>query len=315
MTWDGYACFPSTPSGHVAEVTCPLFISEIVNNGVATKQCTQNATWWQSQTSGLEWTDYMSCASLERYRILYYVSITSNILSLLCLFPASYIFIKYTQLRRQHRVRIHINLFLSFILTNCSWLAWDHVIYKDRLENSSEMVVMHQHIGGCRLLYMMTRYSWACNFVWMSLEGFHLYRLINHAFEIPRSIYGYYFIGWLVPAAPIGLYSTLRALRHDPGCWIEHDGYLECLVYGPNLLCMLLNIVFLTHVLRIMLTQLQTQRNEPSNYRRALKATLVLVPLFGLQLVLVIYRPQEDSRLLFLYEIVAKIISNSQSPH
>ncbi|KAH9510317.1 hypothetical protein Btru_042747 [Bulinus truncatus] len=73
-----------------------------------------------------------------------------------------------------------------------------------------------------------------------------------------------------------------------------------------------LNIFFLANVLRVLMTQLQRHSNEPSNYRRALKATVILVPLFGLQLLLVIYRPGDYIEENATYEIFTKIINNSQ---
>ncbi|WAQ94305.1 CALRL-like protein, partial [Mya arenaria] len=46
--------------------------------------------------------------------------------------------------------------------------------------------------------------------------------------------------------------------------------------------------------------------------RKALKATFVLVPLFGLQQFLVIYRPPPGTTLSFTYEILQKVIQNTQ---
>ncbi|GFR63389.1 calcitonin gene-related peptide type 1 receptor-like [Elysia marginata] len=49
-----------------------------------------------------------------------------------------------------------------------------------------------------------------------------------------------------------------------------------------------------------------------SVYRRALKATCILVPLFGLQFFLYVYRPFQEGQAYFLFEIFAKIINNTQ---
>ena len=46
--------------------------------------------------------------------------------------------------------------------------------------------------------------------------------------------------------------------------------------------------------------------------RRALKATAVLVPLFGLQLFLVIYRPHASHNVTHVYEVIAAFVTNSQ---
>ncbi|PRD27806.1 UNVERIFIED_CONTAM: calcrla [Trichonephila clavipes] len=60
----------------------------------------------------------------------------------------------------------------------------------------------------------------------------------------------------------------------------------------PNLLSLLLNLLFLCNILRVLVTKLRaTHAKEPSQYRKAVRATLVLVPLFGLHLCLVIYKP------------------------
>lgn len=48
------------------------------------------------------------------------------------------------------------------------------------------------------------------------------------------------------------------------------------------------------------------------SHRRALKATAILVPLFGLQLLMIIYRPSPQSAFSAQYEILAAIITNSQ---
>lgn len=46
--------------------------------------------------------------------------------------------------------------------------------------------------------------------------------------------------------------------------------------------------------------------------RRALKATFVLIPLFGVQLAVTIYRPPPESPISLYYERVSDVITNSQ---
>jgi len=47
-------------------------------------------------------------------------------------------------------------------------------------------------------------------------------------------------------------------------------------------------------------------------FRRALKATFVLIPLFGVQLAVTIYRPPPESHITVTYERISDVISNSQ---
>lgn len=48
------------------------------------------------------------------------------------------------------------------------------------------------------------------------------------------------------------------------------------------------------------------------HFRRGLKATFLLVPLFGIQLFFITYRPTEQNEHRLLYEIISKIIIDSQ---
>ena len=57
---------------------------------------------------------------------------------------------------------------------------------------------------------------------------------------------------------------------------------------------------------------LNTRFAQTSLTRRAIKATFVLIPLFGLQLFVVIYRPSLTSTAGQVYEIVAAAVVNTQ---
>nr|KAG5685950.1 hypothetical protein BaRGS_029445 [Batillaria attramentaria] len=144
----------------------------------------------------------------QHFRRLYYVKVICNTVSLLLLFPSCVIFLAYRsrladfgKLRAQHRVQIHVHLFASFILTNVVLVLWENLVYNDRLHNPAETSLMYKNTLvlqiGCKILYVLTRYAWTCNFCWMFLEGFHLHRLIVRAFETPKSIVAYYIIGWV----------------------------------------------------------------------------------------------------------------------
>ena len=48
------------------------------------------------------------------------------------------------QLRKQHRIKIHLNLFLSFVFTNINMILWEHIVYYNRLETPDEVTYMRQ---------------------------------------------------------------------------------------------------------------------------------------------------------------------------
>ncbi|XP_041366713.1 calcitonin gene-related peptide type 1 receptor-like [Gigantopelta aegis] len=311
-TWDGFGCFKDTRRSGVAVINCPTYIEHSNPAADATKICTENATWFRDPASKQEWTDYTNCVLMQNFMTLYKVGVACNAISLILLLPSCVIFMAFRQLRVQHRIQLHTCLFASFIFTNGVMICWDSLVYKDRLEKPLEESVMHINTVGCRILYTASRYAWTCNFVWMFLEAFHLYRLIVHAFKVPKSLKLYFIGGWVSPLIPVVSYAIIRGVRKDGSCWVHHAGGFEWLIYTPNLLCIMANFFFLGSILWILLTQLQSHPNEPSSYRRALKATFILVPLFGIQLVLVIYRPPQDWTGSFGYEILVKVVSNTQ---
>ncbi|KAL5007026.1 hypothetical protein ScPMuIL_015832, partial [Solemya velum] len=95
-------------------------------------------------------------------------------------------------------------------------------------------------------------------------------------------------------------------------CWVTDAKFLEWIIYTPSLFCIAANLFFMCRIIFLIVKQLQPHPNEPSNFRRALKATLFLVPLFGIHSFVVIYRPPLDVPGTRTYEVLAKIIQDSQ---
>lgn len=313
-TWDGYGCFGDTLPGQRVEIPCPRYVDHASAEARAYKDCTENGTWWKDPTTNSEWTNYSTCIATQDYKTVVYVALACNILSLVLLIPACGIFLYIRQLRTQKRIKLHLCLFLSFIITSLITILWDFLVYMNRLENEKDNTLMHKNTAGCKLLYVLGRYIGTANFVWMFCEGFYLHRLIVHAFTVPKSLIPYYICGWVVSWIPVTVYSIIRATNDvfNQSCWVNHIGNYEWIMYTPNLLCIAANVLFLGNILRILCSKLQAQANEPSNYRKALKATFVLIPLFGLQQFLVIYRPPAGAAISFAYEIFQSVIKNTQ---
>ncbi|XP_052792399.1 calcitonin gene-related peptide type 1 receptor-like [Mya arenaria] len=313
-TWDGYSCFDDVLPSTRVQLSCPSYIEHGSTSAFAYKDCTENGTWWVNPVTGSEWTNYTTCVPKQDYHTVVYVALACNILSLLLLIPACSIFLGIRQLRVQKRIKLHICLFLSFIFASLVTVTWDVAVYMDRLQNERINTVMHRNSAGCKLLYILTRYVSTANFFWMFCEGFYLHRLIVHAFSPSKTLVPYYLFGWVGAWIPSLIYSIVRATKqeYNSSCWVHNIGPYEWLLYTPNLLCIAANVLFLANILKILCFKLQMHPNEPSNYRKALKATFVLVPLFGLQQFLVIYRPPPGTSLSFTYEILQKVIQNTQ---
>lgn len=59
------------------------------------------------------------------------------------------------------------------------------------------------------------------------------------------------------------------------------------------LLCPQVNLFFLLNIVRVLITKLKvTHQAESSLYMKAVRATLILVPLLGIQFILLPYKPE-----------------------
>ncbi|XP_033762872.1 calcitonin gene-related peptide type 1 receptor-like isoform X1 [Pecten maximus] len=320
-TWDGFGCFDDTKAGSRAYLDCPVYVEHSLPYAQAYKDCTENGTWFSltNAMSGqtFEWTNYSTCLDIEDQQQLVYVGLTCSLISIILLVPSCIVFLAFRQLRVQQRIRLHVCLFLSFTVSAVLTILWDFLVVYDRVEKAQnrEESLMVQNTAGCKLMYVLHRYIQMCNYFWMFCEGFYLHRLIVHAFEVPKTLIGYYIFGWGGSWVPIIIYSIVRAVDKEfdqTNCWVKHAGGLEYVIYVPILVTLAINIFFFVNILRILLTQLQSHPNEPSNYRRAFRATFVLVPLFGIQSILVIYRPDTSRSAMFVYEVAKTIVINTQ---
>uniref|UniRef100_A0A2C9LKA4 G-protein coupled receptors family 2 profile 1 domain-containing protein n=1 Tax=Biomphalaria glabrata TaxID=6526 RepID=A0A2C9LKA4_BIOGL len=209
-TWDGFACWSDTSVGRTESIECPSYVPDVFSGTQAYKTCTTNGTWLQKDD--FEWTDYSKCNTFEEYRKVYTASLACNTITIILVLPACFIFLYFRQLRHQHRIRLHICLMLSSFLTSASMITWDLVIASNRMTTANKQdTFIHQNSIACRVLQLTTRYANMAAFMWMFIEGFHLHRLLVHAFSVPKSLLPYYILGYGIPCVPITIYAAIRA--------------------------------------------------------------------------------------------------------
>lgn len=291
-TWDGWHCFDDTNVGDFFESECPEYIyfnTEVQPCRELRRPCETPNKWPAagynlSIDSLYERTEYAVCSSvtyMERRQITHIVVYS---VSLVALAPALVIFSSYKQLR-VHRIKMHINFFSAIFFHGIVFIIFKFAVILRHLYTLPEL-------PGCRFLYALTKYTRATTYMWMFCEGFYLHKLIVAAFAEQKSLLMYYLIGWGFPIIPVAVYSILRITDEaaNEKCWGLFAAY-EWVVNGPNLAALVFNILFLFNIIRVLVTKLKsTHTNEPNQYRKAVRATLVLVPLFGLHLVVTLYK-------------------------
>lgn len=295
-TWDGWQCWPDTMAGTTAKQPCQDHIyfqtSPPPCTRFAYKQCLPNGTWYLNEHFR-EWTNYSKCGRRDENRRYLHFHIATYVISIVTIVPALMIFRSYKQLN-VHRIAMHKNLFLSLLLNAIAVVFFKSLVILQELSRDSHAhpSVLDSNGSGCKILLVLTKYFRMTNYMWMFCEGYYLHKLIAAAFAEQKTLLMFYVAGWGLPIIPVSAYAILRATLENEKCWAFPVERYEWIMNVPNLLSLIVNLFFLCNIIRILVTKLRaTHANEPNQYRKAVRATLVLVPLFGLHFCLVIYRP------------------------
>ncbi|RUS74828.1 hypothetical protein EGW08_017418 [Elysia chlorotica] len=219
MTWDGYSCVDATPAGTIAQVKCPPFIASTGVNpqARAAKRCLSNGSWWVSEESGMEWTDYPSCLDINTSSLYTKMTITTvcNAISIVLLIPALIVFLFLRSLREQQRIRLHTCLFSTLLVSSVAVLLWERLVIRDMLQNAVQDSFIHSQPNVCTILNLTSRLAKSSSFFWMFCEGFHLYWLLARAFKPINTMSVYMAIGWGIPSCFVVIYLCVRIVRYN----------------------------------------------------------------------------------------------------
>ncbi|KAL7890669.1 hypothetical protein AOLI_G00001450 [Acnodon oligacanthus] len=310
-TWDGWLCWDYVETGVTATQHCPDYYHDFDTSAVATKICTEDGHWFVHPESNRTWTNYTSCSTqlnTEHGKTalnLYYLILIGHGLSLIFLSASLAIFFHFKSLSCQ-RITLHKNLFSSFILYSIVTIIWfTAVVNNDKLIETNPV--------SCKVASFIHLYIQGCMYFWMLCEGIYLHTLIVVAvFAEKQHLMWYYLLGWGFPLIPALIHAAARSYYYNDNCWISSDTSLLYIIHGPICAALLVNLFFLLNIVRVLITKLKvTHQAESSLYMKAVRATLILVPLLGIQFVLLSYKP--EGRLSFeIYEYVMQILLHYQ---
>ncbi|XP_061896537.1 calcitonin gene-related peptide type 1 receptor-like isoform X1 [Entelurus aequoreus] len=313
-TWDGWLCWDETELGLTAEQGCPDYYKDFDPNAMASKVCTETGEWGRHPESNRTWTNFTNCKANTTHHgtaamTHFYLVMIGHGLSLVSLTISLAIFFHFKSLSCQ-RITLHKNLFVSFVLNSMITVVWLTTVVKKQghTHNDSvrpfvsfpEMVMwsfcrLPRSQASCKLLMFVHLYLLSCNYFWMLCEGIYLHTLIVVAvFAEKQHLMWYYLLGWGFPLVPAVLHSIGRHCYYNDKCWVSSDTSLLYIIHGPICAALVVNLFFLLNIVRVLITKLRvTHQAESSLYMRAVRATLILIPLLGIQFVLLPYKPQE----------------------
>uniref|UniRef100_A0A3Q1FCH6 Calcitonin gene-related peptide type 1 receptor-like n=1 Tax=Acanthochromis polyacanthus TaxID=80966 RepID=A0A3Q1FCH6_9TELE len=285
-TWDGWLCWDEAEAG-LTEQSCPDYYKDFDPHAMASKVCTETGEWGRHPESNRTWTNFTNCkANVTHQRTAamthFYLVMIGHGLSLVSLLISLGIFFHFKSLSCQ-RITLHKNLFLSFVLNSVITVVRLTTVVKKQGHNYNES-------GSCKLLMFIHLYLMSCNYFWMLCEGIYLHTLIVVAvFAEKQHLMWYYLLGW-VPLTNIFISQVFHSYR----CWVSSATSLLYIIHGPICAALVVNLFFLLNIVRVLITKLRvTHQAESSLYMRAVRATLILIPLLGIQFVLLPYKPHE----------------------
>uniref|UniRef100_A0A8C8RYQ9 Calcitonin gene-related peptide type 1 receptor n=1 Tax=Pelusios castaneus TaxID=367368 RepID=A0A8C8RYQ9_9SAUR len=289
-TWDGWLCWNDVAAGTVSVQPCPDYFQDFNPSEKVTKICDRNGNWFKHPESNRTWTNYTQCNLHTHEKVktalnLYYLAIIGHGFSIISLLVSLGIFFYFKSLSCQ-RITLHKNLFFSFVCNS-------FVTIISLVIASNQQLVSTNPIS-CKVAQFIYLYLMGCNYFWMLCEGIYLHTLIVVAvFAEKQHLMWYYLLGWGFPLIPACIHAVARCLYFNDNCWISSETHLLYIIHGPICAALLVNLFFLLNIVRVLITKLKvTHQAESSLYMKAVRATLILVPLLGIEFVLFPWRPQ-----------------------
>lgn len=326
--WDGIICWPRSRAGQLVSVLCPEYIYDFNHRGRAYRQCDVSGNWEQVPSINRTWANYTECTAyltsnhrsqeekvFERLHLMYTVGYSISLASLLVAVSILCYF------KRLHCTRnyIHIHLFTSFICRAVSIFVKDAVLYsisEDR-EAEPEFTAQKPHMAGCKVAVTLFLYFLATNHYWILVEGLYLHSLIFMAFLSDKNyLWALTIIGWGVPAVFVSVWVSARASLADTQCWDISAGNLKWIYQVPILAAIVVNFLLFVNIIRVLASKLwetNTGKLDPrQQYRKLLKSTLVLMPLFGVHYMVFMALPYtEVTGLLWQVQMHYEMFFNS----
>ncbi|KAL3055316.1 hypothetical protein OYC64_018077 [Pagothenia borchgrevinki] len=336
--WDGIVCWPGGPPGKLVSTTCPEYIHDFNHKGLAYRRCDNNGTW-ELATANKTWANYNECSKFllhynpsherEVFHRLYLIYTVGYSISLGSLMVAVVIL---GYFRRLHCTRnyIHMHLFVSYMLRAISIFVKDVVLYSGSAVESMERVTVEDlksiteappanktQFIGCKVVVTLFLYFLATNYYWILVEGLYLHSLIFMTFFSDRKyLWGFTLIGWGVPAMVVTVWATMRATFADTECWDLSAGNLKWIYQVPILAAIVVNFMLFLNIIRVLATKLRETNagrcDTRQQYRKLLKSTMVLMPLFGVHYIIFHAMPYtEVSGVPWLIQMHYEMLFNS----
>ena len=308
--FDSWSCFHSAPPSSLQAEPCPDFPDlKYAKERFAYKWCDENGLWWVHPSSNITWSNYTNCVDYQDLGFrnsINTLSIVGLSSSLVCLLLSLLIFSSIHTLACG-RVTMHKNLIISLLSSNISWLLWYNLVLFDNSVWSSNVL-------WCRIVQVITTYFTLSTYLWMLCEGAYLHLLLVATFlDEQCCVLCLTILGWTAPVFFIVPYMIYRHRNENFHCWMDM-GDSNWFIAIPVIIVIILNIIFLSNVIHILRRKLSISTGDSTSHDniKQARAVLFLIPILGINFMLLPIRPSEESPLEYLYDILSTVSSSFQ---
>ncbi|XP_066496858.1 glucagon receptor-like [Tiliqua scincoides] len=330
-TFDMYACWPDGSPGSLVNVSCPFYLPwfEKVKHGLVSRKCGPDGQWLLLNGSE-PWRDHSQCRDemeaagevegahqlMVSFKVLYTVGYSLSLLALVLAFLILTVFRKL----RCTRNYIHANLFASFGLRAASVIMKDVLLEKlwgkEIFEVSDWETLLSNEVAiGCRVAQVLMQYCILANHYWFLVEAVYLYKLLIGAVFSEKNYYTLYlYLGWGTPVAFVVPWMAAKYLKENKECWAVNENMAYWwIIRIPILLASVFNLLIFMQILKVILAKLRANQKGYADYKlRLAKATLTLIPLFGIHDVVFIFATDEQTTGILRYiKVFATLFLNS----
>uniref|UniRef100_A0A674NQ92 Gastric inhibitory polypeptide receptor n=1 Tax=Takifugu rubripes TaxID=31033 RepID=A0A674NQ92_TAKRU len=314
-TFDRYACWPDAPAGSLVNISCPFYLPwyEKVSQGVVRRRCGSDGLW-ERDDSGHVWRDKSQCeeeeevTSHEVQQMSPAQGLIRSMRTEVIFYTVS--FCMFSRKLRCSRNYIHANLFLSLILRAVSVIIKDTMLERHwgreivKQTDVGEML-SHQAAIGCRMAQAVMQYCVLANHCWFFGEAVYLYSvLIASVFIDNNKHLPYICLGWGTPLLFVIPWVVMKLLKENKECWAFNENMnYWWIIRLPILFASLINFLIFMKILKVILSKLRANKQSgyPDYKLRLAKATLTLIPLFGIHEIIFIFATDEQTTGILRY--------------
>ncbi|KAK7919437.1 hypothetical protein WMY93_010721 [Mugilogobius chulae] len=311
--WQVWAVFSLLPLGSSAELTCEALqrLASNLSTHNVYRMCLENGTWaLRSNYSMCQAILHVETKGKMHVQIAHIINFLGHCISMVALLIAFFLFLCLRSIRCLRNI-IHWNLITAFILRNATWFIMQLTMTHE---------VQASNTVWCRMVIAAYNYFHSTNFFWMFGEGCYLHTAIVLTYSTDKlRKWMFICIGWCIPFPIIVAWAIGKLYYDNEKCWFgKKPGYYTDYIFqGPMILVLVINFIFLFNIVRILMTKLRASTtSETIQYSlakpvmsavlcsgKAVKATLVLLPLLGITYMLFFVNPGEDeiSQSVFIY--------------